>query len=103
MLGYWWGDGTAPLGPSVFLTEVRYAGAGGSAGPWAEPPDDDAANPLLASVDEADWPATPAGQYYAAVRSAGHLVETARDAGHQGELFAVDEPAPPRKRHRGRR
>ena len=24
--GYWWGEGTAPLGPSVFLTEVRYAG-----------------------------------------------------------------------------
>ena len=23
--GYWWGDGTAPLGPSVFLTEVRAA------------------------------------------------------------------------------
>ena len=61
----------------------------------ADPPDDDAANPLLASVDEADWPATPAGQHYAAVRSAGRLVETARNAEHQGE------PPPSRSRHPG--
>ena len=67
--GYWWGDGTAPLGPSVFLTEVRAAceaGAGTVHG-WAAEPAEDAENPLLAEVDEADWPATPAGQHYAAV------------------------------------
>src|SRR5215472_11527185 len=44
--GYWWGEGTAPLGPSVFLTEVREAGEAETEDEWAEPPDDDAENPL---------------------------------------------------------
>jgi DNA helicase-2/ATP-dependent DNA helicase PcrA len=100
--GYWWGEGTASLGPSAFLTEVRQAceAGTGTMGAWADPPDDDAANPLLASVDEADWPATLAGQYYAAVRSARALVEAARNAEHQGELFAVEGSPSPRRRHR---
>jgi DNA helicase II / ATP-dependent DNA helicase PcrA len=78
--GYWWGEATAPLGPSVFLTEVRAAceaGAGTVRG-WAAQPGQDAENPLLAHVDEADWPATPAGRHYAAVSSAARLVEAAR-------------------------
>ena len=78
--GYWWGEGTAPLGPSVFLTQVRAAceaGAGTVRG-WAEPPAEDEENPLLAHMDEADWPATPAGQYHEAVREAARLVEAAR-------------------------
>jgi DNA helicase II / ATP-dependent DNA helicase PcrA len=104
--GYWWGEGTAPLGPSTFLTEVRYASgretgeAEAGTGPWADPPDDGAANPLLAIVDEADWPATPAGQRYEAVESARRLVEAARNAEYQGELFAMEGPPAPRKRHR---
>ncbi|WP_300609860.1 ATP-dependent DNA helicase [Trebonia sp.] len=80
--GYWWGEGTAPLGPSVFLTEVRAAceaGAGTVRG-WADQPPQDAENPLLADVDEADWPGTRAGRYYEAVSSAGQLVEAARRA-----------------------
>ena len=94
--GYWWGEATAPLGPSVFLTEVRQAceaepaqpgaappgapearagggrvRAGGmSVAAWAERPAEDAENPLLAEADEAEWPATPAGQHYTAVREA---------------------------------
>jgi ATP-dependent DNA helicase UvrD/PcrA len=79
--GYWWGEGTAPLGPSVFLTEVRAAcdaGAGTVRG-WAEQPAEDEENPLLAHMDEADWPATPAGQYYEAVGSAARLVDAARE------------------------
>jgi DNA helicase-2/ATP-dependent DNA helicase PcrA len=118
--GYWWGEGTAPLGPSAFLTEVRYAGgeergrersgersgersaagagSGVSVGPWAGPPDDDATNPLLASVDEADWPDTPAGQHYAAVMSARQMVDAARNAEYQGELFGMEGPPAPRKR-----
>jgi len=101
--GYWWGDATAPLGPSVFLTEVREAceaeneAADAEAGTgelrarapeaaraarmavaeWAERPADDAENPLLAEADEAEWPVTPAGQHYAAVRAAAGLVEAA--------------------------
>jgi DNA helicase-2/ATP-dependent DNA helicase PcrA len=78
--GYWWGEGTAPLGPSVFLTEVRAAceaGAGTVRG-WAEQPAEDEENPLLAHLDEADWPTTPAGQYHEAVSEAARLVEAAR-------------------------
>ena len=80
--GYWWGDATAALGPSVFLTEVRQACEAG-AGPvaeWAERPADDAENPLLADAAEADWPATPAGQHHAAVGEAAALVEAAGNA-----------------------
>jgi DNA helicase-2/ATP-dependent DNA helicase PcrA len=78
--GYWWGEATAPLGPSVFLTEVRAACAAGAGtvAQWADQPAQDAENPLLAAVDEADWPATPAGRQYAAVAAAAALVDEAR-------------------------
>jgi DNA helicase II / ATP-dependent DNA helicase PcrA len=78
--GYWWSEATAPLGPSVFLTEVRAACEAG-AGPvaaWAAAPAEGADNPLLADVDEADWPVTPAGLHYAAVSEAAAMVEAAR-------------------------
>ena len=59
--GYWWGEGgTSRLGPSPFLDEVRRSGAA-QVSAWAPAPEPDAGNPLLASVDAADWPATPAG------------------------------------------
>jgi len=94
--GYWWGEGTAPLGPSVFLTEVRAAceaGAGTVAG-WADEPAEDADNPLLADVDEADWPVTPAGQHYAAVTQAARLVEGAAREADAARLAAeVGTPA----------
>jgi DNA helicase II / ATP-dependent DNA helicase PcrA len=94
--GYWWGEATAPLGPSVFLTQVRAAceaGAGTVRG-WAERPAEDAENPLLAHVDEADWPATPAGRHYEAVSSAARLVEAARRTDtppDTGELTASEQ------------
>jgi ATP-dependent DNA helicase UvrD/PcrA len=78
--GYWWGEATAPLGPSAFLTEIRdacQAGAG-TVAQWAERPAEDADNPLLARVDEADWPAGPAGAHYRALTEAASLVEAAR-------------------------
>jgi DNA helicase II / ATP-dependent DNA helicase PcrA len=80
--GYWWGDATAALGPSVFLTEVRQAceAGAGTAATWADRPADDADNPLLAEAAEADWPATPAGRHYAAVGEAAALVEAATTA-----------------------
>jgi DNA helicase-2/ATP-dependent DNA helicase PcrA len=68
-------------------------------GTWAAAPDDDAANPLLAAVDEADWPVTPAGRYYEAVRSARRMVEEAQ---YQGELFAMEGVARPASRKDGR-
>ena len=78
--GYWWGEATAPLGPSVFLTEVRAAceAGAGTVAQWTDGPDEDADNPLLALVDEADWPATPAGRHYSAVTAAAALVTQAR-------------------------
>ena len=75
--GYWWGEGgTCRLGPSPFLREVRSSGVA-EVRDWAAEPPPDAENPLLAAVDEADWPATPAGRHYEAVREAAALVEAA--------------------------
>ncbi len=84
--GYWWGDATAALGPSVFLTEVRQAceAGAGTVAEWADRPADDAENPLLAEAAEADWPATPAGQHYAAVGEAAALVEAGTPAPGSG-------------------
>ena len=73
--GYWWGEGSASrLGPSPFLTEIRDAA---DVATWADDPSQDAENPLLATVDAADWPATPAGRYYEAIREAATMVEQA--------------------------
>ena len=73
--GYWWGEGgSSRLGPSPFLEEVRASGAA-DVSAWAPPPEPDAENPLLATVETADWPATPAGRHYEAVREAAALVE----------------------------
>ncbi|WP_131737744.1 ATP-dependent helicase [Actinomadura roseirufa] len=86
--GYWWGASGRPLGPSPFLEEVRevcLTGAG-SVAVWADPPGEDAANPLLADPDEAHWPAGPgergrtdatARERYAAVVEAARMVEDA--------------------------
>ena len=75
--GYWWGEsGSSRLGPSPFLEEVRKSGVA-QVSAWADEPEPDAENPLLAAVEAADWPATPAGQRFAAVREAAALVEAA--------------------------
>jgi DNA helicase-2/ATP-dependent DNA helicase PcrA len=79
--GYWWGEGgTSRLGPSPFLEEVRRSGVA-QVSVWAAAPEPDAENPLLATVDAADWPATPAGRRYEAVREAAALVEAAATVG----------------------
>jgi len=93
--GYWWGAGKSPLGPSVFLSEIR-AGCEDGAGrvaQWAEPPGDDAENPALAQPLTASWPAPPsaAGPRYEAVREAGDMVLTAM--GDQVAGSAGDGPA----------
>jgi DNA helicase II / ATP-dependent DNA helicase PcrA len=90
--GYWWGEGgSSRLGPSAFLTEVRSSGMA-QVCEWAPEPPPDAENPLLASVDEADWPATPAGRYHDAVREAAALVETALPDAPYSE--GTSEPPP---------
>ena len=78
--GYWWGEASSRLGPSEFLAEVRAAceAGAGTVGVWAREPAQDADNPLLAEVDEAEWPVSPAGQRHAAVAAAAALVAGAR-------------------------
>ena len=94
--GYWWGDATSPLGPSAFLTEVRAAceAGAGTVAQWADQPADDADNPLLAQVDEADWPASPAGRHYAAVAAAAALVGEARGGAQRPPRTTADERPP---------
>ncbi len=91
--GYWWSEGGASrLGPSAFLSEVRSSGVA-DVTEWADEPDPDQENPLLASVGEADWPRTPAGRHYEAVREAAELVEAALAAGHEPPESSFTNPA----------
>ncbi len=93
--GYWWGEGgTSHLGPSPFLEEVRRSGAA-QVSAWAPAPEPDAENPLLAEVDAADWPATPAGRRYEAVREAAALVEAVLAGGDATCAGAPVEPCGP--------
>ena len=57
----------------MFLAEVRAAceAGAGTVARWAAQPAEDADNPLLAEVDEADWPLTPAGQQLRRGRQGG--------------------------------
>src|SRR6185437_14565607 len=91
--GYWWGEASSRLGPSEFLTEVRTAcqAGAGTVAAWAAEPAEGADNPLLAEVDEAEWPLTPAGQHYAAVAAASSLVAEARGAGAADPDAAASE------------
>src|SRR5690606_8065068 len=75
--GYHWGTGVTPLGPSVFLDEVRAACAGGAGRvvEWTEIGDGD--NPLLAETPNAEWPVDPGPRSHAAAVEAARLVEEA--------------------------
>jgi len=87
--GYWWGEGSASrLGPSPFLSEVRTVAVVSS---WADPPEEDAENPLLAAVDSAAWPATPAGRYFEAVREAAGMVAAAVRPSPAPDLSSSDQ------------
>jgi DNA helicase-2/ATP-dependent DNA helicase PcrA len=92
--GYWWGDGASLLGPSPFLDEVRRACQAGTGriDEWAAPPDEDAVNPALAEPAAENWPATPAGERYEAVREAAQLVIAAMK--HPAPEAAAPEAAP---------
>jgi DNA helicase-2/ATP-dependent DNA helicase PcrA len=75
--GYWWGEAASPLGPSVFLEEVRAACADGqgTVAHWAPPPEDGAQNPALAEPAVVSWPPAEEEPRHAAVREAAALVE----------------------------
>ena len=78
--GYWWGEGVSPLGPSLFLDEIRAAceAGAGTVERWAPSPGEDATNPALAEPVPMPWPASPGGPRYEAVREAAALVNAAR-------------------------
>jgi DNA helicase-2/ATP-dependent DNA helicase PcrA len=84
--GYWWGEAASPLGPSLFLEEVRAACADGSGAVahWAPPPEDGAQNPALAEPAVVSWPLPAAGPRHEAVREAAALV--------QRELDRLEDP-----------
>jgi DNA helicase II / ATP-dependent DNA helicase PcrA len=89
--GYWWGEGgSSRLGPSPFLAEVRRSGAA-QVGIWTGEPGPGTDNPLLETVETADWPATPAGRNYEAVRAAAAMVIEDRAPEHLDELGESDE------------
>ncbi len=56
--GFWWGDASSPLGPSLFLEEIRAAceAGAGTVACWADPPEEGAENPVLAEPPTANWP-----------------------------------------------
>ena len=97
--GYWWGEASSPLGPSVFLEEVRAAceAGAGTVAYWAPPPEEDAENPALAEPPSATWPAEPQGRQQDAVREAADLVQAALEAGGaqpaQGETPTEEDQA----------
>ena len=87
--GYWWGEGgTSRLGPSPFLDEVRRSGVA-QVSAWAPAPEPDAENPLLATVEAADWPAEPGGP---ALRGGPRGRGPGRGSAGRGD----DPPRPPR-------
>jgi DNA helicase-2/ATP-dependent DNA helicase PcrA len=81
--GYWWGEASSPLGPSVFLEEVRGAceAGAGTVACWAPPPGEDSENPALAEPPSAVWPSEPQGRQHDAVREAADLVHAALRTG----------------------
>lgn len=102
--GYWWGEGKSPLGPSVFLQEMRAACEAGAGEVvwWADEPPADAENPSLAEDVVVNWPGEPAGDRHAEVVEGSRLVadalaDLARPAAPvQQTLWDVGgEPDPP--------
>ncbi|HXP21521.1 MAG TPA: PD-(D/E)XK nuclease family protein [Streptosporangiaceae bacterium] len=79
--GYWWGTGKSPLGPSVFLREVRAAceAGAGRVAQWADEPGPEDENPALAEPLTASWPVpgSAGGARYEAMREAGDMVAAA--------------------------
>ena len=96
--GYWWGDASSPLGPSVFLEEVRAAcvAGAGTVACWAPPPGEDSENPALAEPPSAVWPAEPGGIQHDAVREAADLVYRAMAGPPGGDAAGPGGGAGPR-------
>lgn len=80
--GHWWGEsGSRPRGPSPFLQEI-HAGlvvskAIGTIEEWADPPDEDATNPLAEYARSAQWPADPLERRRSGLVEGAELVHAA--------------------------
>ncbi|GII85817.1 ATP-dependent DNA helicase [Sphaerisporangium siamense] len=87
--GYRWGSAARPLEPSDFLLEVREAS--GHAAAWASDLEEGAVNPLLAEPASEEWPATPGGARYEAIRGGADMV---MDAINGDDWLAPADPTP---------
>lgn len=90
LTGAWWGDGSRPRPPSLFLTEVVDAGLARVDG-WSLLPDDGAENPRTQEAASAVWPVDPfsapgdgAPSRRPAVEAAAAAVRAARARGDAG-------------------
>ena len=90
--GFWWGDASSPLGPSLFLEEIRAAceAGAGTVACWADPPEEGAENPVLAEPPTASWPSA-GDDADSGVRQAARLVH---------EALAVHRDGTPRRDRR---
>jgi DNA helicase-2/ATP-dependent DNA helicase PcrA len=80
--GHWWGEsGTKPRGPSPFLHEIHAAlvmsPTTGVVAEWADPPDEDAENPLAEYARTIQWPADPLGERRESLVRGAELVRSA--------------------------
>lgn len=94
--GHHWGDtGTAPRGPSEFLTDLHplVAAGAGTVERWAPAPADGATNPAAEQQRSARWPVDPLGPRRAAVEAGAALVLAAL-AEHDPDAPDPDAPDP---------
>jgi DNA helicase-2/ATP-dependent DNA helicase PcrA len=80
--GHWWGEtGSKPRGPSAFLHEIHAALVGtpglGVVAEWADPPGEDADNPLAETARTTTWPADPLAERRHSLTQGAELVRTA--------------------------
>ena len=74
--GYWWDEAKKPRGPSSLLLEVHDVcdSAAGEVPLWADPPGEDAPNPVTAEQRTAPWPIDPLAARRGEVEAAAALV-----------------------------
>ncbi|HEV7657648.1 MAG TPA: ATP-dependent DNA helicase [Mycobacteriales bacterium] len=90
--GYWWDTAVRPRGPSPFLSELRLV-RGVQVDQWADPPPEDAANPLPPPAPM-PWPADPLGARRPLVEQGASLVRSALAGSapvDEGTLFAEED------------
>ncbi|WP_197711312.1 ATP-dependent DNA helicase [Cellulomonas sp. WB94] len=90
LTGAWWGDGTGPRRPSLFLTELADGGLV-SAADWSVEPSDGESNPRTGAETPPLWPTDPFG---AAVDGAPPARRTAVESAAAAVRTAMAAPPP---------